>query len=567
MKGVFSRLSIRTKLLGSFALLLLAVVIVGWQGIAGMMLMRQQLDEIIDLQVASAIQAGEASRLLETRTRLMVTHILSSDDEEMDTYMREIQKTGRQFQQVLQQLLAVEGRSAEAQQQIKALVDLDTQSAAVRAKLMDLSRSMKKNEAQTGYLIEVLPVIEQTTEKLREFVTLMNTQLQQAEEQESQMYHTKRALVFWAIGLSLLLSLTVAFLLTQGILGFVKEVLRVASRVAEGDLSQRVHLTSEDEMGEIGKSLNHAFERVGQTIQTIGYDAQALASSSEELTKISQRMSTTAEETSVQAGAVSAASEQVSKHVQTVAAGSEEMTASIKEIAKNASEAARVAAQAVNFAEQTNTTIAKLDVSSDEIGNVIKVITSIAEQTNLLALNATIEAARAGEAGKGFAVVANEVKELAKQTTQATEDIGHRVSTIQNDTQAAVSAISQISDIIHQINDISNTIASAVEEQAATTNEISRNVEETSRGSAEITQNIAGVAQGAQGTASAASETQAAAQEMARMAEELQRLVGQFQYARGNAEDQDLVQVSPRAIGKREIASSLNGRALPEASF
>src|SRR6185436_9825997 len=111
-------------------------------------------------------------------------------------------------------------------------------------------------------------------------------------------------------------------------------------------------------------------------------------------------------------------------------------------------EPARVAAQAVSVAQSTNTTITKLGDSSVEIGNVIKVITTIAKQTNLLALNATIEAARAGEAGKGFAVVANEVKELAKQTAEATEDIAQRIGAIQNDAQAAVSAIGEVSTII-----------------------------------------------------------------------------------------------------------------------
>ncbi|MCA8942365.1 MAG: chemotaxis protein, partial [Planctomycetes bacterium] len=155
----------------------------------------------------------------------------------------------------------------------------------------------------------------------------------------------------------------------------------------------------------------------------------------------------------------------------------------------------------------------------------IKVITSIAQQTNLLALNATIEAARAGEAGKGFAVVANEVKELAKQTAEATEDISRKIETIQNDTGGAVDAIGAISTIIEQINDIQATIASAVEEQTATTNEISRNINEAAEGSGQIASNVAIVAQAAQSTSEGATETQGACTELADLAAGLERLV------------------------------------------
>ena len=257
----------------------------------------------------------------------------------------------------------------------------------------------------------------------------------------------------------------------------------------------------------------------------IAQTAQTLASSSEELTALSQQMGSGASETAAQANVVSAASEQVSKNVQTVATGTEEMSASIREIAKNANEAARVATTAVKVAEATNATINKLGDSSAEIGKVIKVITSIAQQTNLLALNATIEAARAGEAGKGFAVVANEVKELAKETARATEEIGQKIDAIQSDTKGAVAAIGEIGSVINQINDISNTIASAVEEQTATTNEISRNVSEAARGTTEIASNITAVATAAKETADGAQDTQKASNQLAQLAAGLQDLV------------------------------------------
>jgi methyl-accepting chemotaxis protein len=268
-------------------------------------------------------------------------------------------------------------------------------------------------------------------------------------------------------------------------------------------------------------------EGLKHTIDTINENAQALASSSEELSAVSQQMSSNSEETSAQANVVASASEQVTKNVATVATSAEEMSASIKEIAKSANEAARVATAAVKAAEDTNRTVAKLGESSIEIGKVIKVITSIAQQTNLLALNATIEAARAGEAGKGFAVVANEVKELAKQTAAATEDISGKIDAIQADTKQSVAAIGEIGAVIGQINDFANTIASAVEEQSATTNEIARNANEAAKGSMEISENITNVSEAAKNTTEGANSTLAAATELARLAVELKTVVDQ----------------------------------------
>lgn len=312
----------------------------------------------------------------------------------------------------------------------------------------------------------------------------------------------------------------------------VDAILAVVNAAAEGDLTREINTKGDDAIGQMGASLNRFFGDLRNSIASIAENANSLAGASEEMSAVGMQMSSNAEETSTQANVVSAASEQVSMNVQTVSTGVEEMNAAIREIAKNASDAARVSQQAVSVANTTNDTIAKLGDSSVEIGKVVKVITSIAEQTNLLALNATIEAARAGEAGKGFAVVANEVKELAKETAKATEDISLKIDTIQNDTEGAVSAIREISDVINQINDISSTIASAVEEQTATANEMGRNVGEAARGASEIAQNITSVATAAESTTQGASNSQQAAGEMSRMASDLQQLVNRFKYHR-----------------------------------
>ncbi len=328
--------------------------------------------------------------------------------------------------------------------------------------------------------------------------------------------------------------LAVSIATSRSIIRRLRDIVDRFKEATEGewDLTSRIEITSNDEIGELMKWFNAFIAQLDEMIRAISQNALQVASASEELNVTSQRISVNSEETSTQAALVSNAARQVSQNLQTVATGAEEMGASIREIAKNAAEAAKVTTSAVKVAETTTAAISKLGESSTKIGQVIKAITSIAQQTNLLALNATIEAARAGEAGKGFAVVANEVKELAKETAKATEDISRKIGAIQTDTKEAVDAIGTISAVIDQINDISTIIATAAEEQNATTNEMARNVSEAAQSSGEINSNIEGVAQAAQGTARGATDTQKASQRLVQTFALLRCQIEQFKIGR-----------------------------------
>ncbi len=326
----------------------------------------------------------------------------------------------------------------------------------------------------------------------------------------------------------LLISVVLALYVGRLIVRPLRRVSSVLDAVADGDLTGDPTVAQRDELGEMAAALRRANGNLRTTVAAIGEHAGTLADASQQLSVTSAQSVDSADHGSRQAGSVADAAATMSHNIQTVAAGAEEMGSSIREISRSATEAAGVAARAVQVTEATGTVMAQLGDSSAEIGNVVKVITAIAEQTNLLALNATIEAARAGDAGKGFAVVASEVKELAQETSRATEDISRRVAAIQADTGGAVAAIGEISEIIGRISEFQTTIASAVEEQTVTTNEMSRNVSEAARAGTQVADTVVEVAEAVRRTTVGAGQANASAGQLATMSADLRGLVGAF---------------------------------------
>ncbi len=435
--------------------------------------------------------------------------------------------------------LAQKSRQAMDQKLTSLLTAYPKRGVAIQKHLQDIWTAMQ--EGVKSYLDDnrVLGnmMVSNSRKSAQEASRLIQAIVSEQQTQAKQVGATVVANGERSVRLSLILliisfiaALGLAWLTIQSITRPIAKMVSVAEVVAGGDLTKRVEVTTQDEIGQIGTWFNAFVDNIQNSIRPVAQNLAGLSTSSERMAAVSRQMAGNAQETSAQANSVSAASEEVSRNLQTVANAAEEMGASIKEVAQNAGEAARVATSAVSVADSTNEKVARLGESSAEIGKVIEVINSIAEQTNLLALNATIEAARAGEAGKGFAVVANEVKELAKQTARATEDISKKVEAIQSDTAGAVEAIGQIGGVINQVNDISSTIAGAVEEQSATTQEIGRNVAEAAKGSTEIAENIARVAGAANSTSDGATEIQGVTNELSRIGAGLQQLIAQFNF-------------------------------------
>jgi methyl-accepting chemotaxis protein len=313
----------------------------------------------------------------------------------------------------------------------------------------------------------------------------------------------KRNVTFLAVA-AIAIGMLLSLFITKVIAAPIKKAVNFSETLASGDFTKSLDINQEDEIGVFALSLNNMTTRIGKMIKEISTGVSTLASASTELASISEQMSsgaenasgkantvaTAAEEMSSNMDSVAAATEQASTNMSMVATAAEEMTATINEIAQNSEKARNITGEAVTQSKSASERVGELGKAAQDIGKVTEAITEISEQTNLLALNATIEAARAGEAGKGFAVVANEIKELARQTAEATQEIKEKIHSIQDSTAGTVTEIEQISTVINEVNDIVSSIATAVEEQSVTTKEIAGNVFQAATGIQEVTLNV-----------------------------------------------------------------------------
>ncbi|WP_136809723.1 methyl-accepting chemotaxis protein [Desulfosediminicola flagellatus] len=303
-----------------------------------------------------------------------------------------------------------------------------------------------------------------------------------------------------SLGIGVLFSLVI----TRNISKTTQHLATLTADLANGNMRVQSHLEQNDEMGQLACSannlasnLNNMCTRVHGAASTINASSNSQVGLSASLHNLAEDMAANcntvaaaAEEMNTNMAAIAAASEETSVNVSMVAAATEEMTSTITEISSNSENARVITEQAVNEATKASISVKELGVAAEKINKVTETINEIADQTNLLALNATIEAARAGEAGKGFAVVANEIKDLARQTTEATREIQERIEGVQSSSEQTINVIGTIGKIINSTSEIVSSMAAAVEEQAVTSNEIAENISQASAGMQEVTENI-----------------------------------------------------------------------------
>ena len=444
----------------------------------------------------------------------------------------------------------------------KQAVQTISQTAQQYINAINVSVKMHKEGKNSNEIDKVVKIDDGPAFKAFEFINkgIMNSRMQaDAEIKNAQSNMTAVSAVAYIILLSLLGS--IFFIIIQ-VVKNLNLLVKTTNKIATGDVTVRSDIKGKDEIAMVGDASNKMAQHLDLMLvkvrggsSTIDVSTDLLYSTSiksldsaKEMANNSNSVAAAAEEMNSNMASIASATEETATNVSMVAAASEQMSATINEIAMNAQKAQDITQTSVQESMRATKSVQQLGQSADQISKVTETINSIAEQTNLLALNATIEAARAGEAGKGFAVVANEIKELAKQTSDATKEITSQIEGVQASSNQTIEVINTITETINEASEIVSIMGDSVKEQAEATKEISSNVNQASLGiqevnenitqasvvNSEVTKDITNIKKQADGVASNSLDIKELSTELHENAKSLDSLIQQFKFRPSN---------------------------------
>jgi len=526
-----------------------------------------QLSKVNDVSVdisgnwLPSIQAlGKISMSFNLLRRADLAHILVTDKEAMDRYERSAEQAAAQIAEAEAKYEKVISSDEERRLYDKVRSSW-TSYVEMHHQVMGLSKAMKKQEA-TALNVEARKPFEAAMEILEQDIELNAKGAAEATRHAEDMYRSARLLIFVVMLFSAALGIVLALVIAKMIGGALRTGVRVAERLAQGDLSMKIEHASQDEAGQLLRTLDTTVKSMREVTSmaeeiaggNLSVDVKprseedslmkALAVMVKKLSDVVIEVKGSADNVASGAEQLSESSQQLSQGsteqasaIEEVSSSMEEMSSNIKQNADNAQQTEKIALKAASDAKEGGEAVARTVEAMKQIASKISIIEEIARQTNLLALNAAIEAARAGEHGRGFAVVASEVRKLAERSQKAAGEITELSGSSVKVAEKAGELLSKILPDVQKTSELVQEITAASREQDS--------------GAAQINKAIQQLDQVIQQNASGSEETSATSEELAGQAMQLQTAIAFFRVSGASG-------VSPMvATHKKKIRSAV----------
>ncbi len=557
---MLNNVSIRLRLLvgfGTILALLIALTAVGVYRVNEISDNLTQVNEVNSVKQRHAInfRGSVHDRAIELRDV-----VLFEDDKRVNAAIQTIKDLESNYianAGPLDDMMKRPGTSAREREILDGIKGIQADTRPLIDQVIDLRQGGDLETAQTILLEDARPNFMTWLARINEFIDYQEAQNNTVTAQTRSLAGGFQNLMLLLAGTSLVIGGAFAWWVVSGIQP-LRRLSDTVRRLSDGDLDAEVTaVETNDEVGQISKAvrvlkdnaidaerlrreqteaerrteeekrqamrdLADRFEReIGGVVNMVG-------SAATELQGTSRQLSSAVEATESETSTAATGANQAAGSVQTMASAAEELSAAIQEVNVQVANAAGQLQSTAEGARGAETQMDNLIKAVGQIDQVVEQISDVAEQTNLLALNATIEAARAGDAGKGFAVVANEVKSLANQTRQMTDNIAQQLTSVKQASQNAVEGSRKIVGEVETINETTGAIAASVEQQTATTAEISRSAQEAAKGTEAVSGSLASVKGAAGDTAKASDSVALAADNLTRQSEGLKTAVDTF---------------------------------------
>ena len=532
---MMKNLTLKKKLYGGFGILVGIFVLASIYAVIGMNAGKNGLKDILNVKVAQQLGCKDAQAHLGEAGTAFKDFMIRGDEKKKELFKQNIAGAKEQLSDALK-LAANNEEKANIE---SILTGLETYSATFDKMVIDFARTKGDTKLVDKSYRGLTTALYADLDK---FDKLVSEKMAKAQADTVASAQRTEFITVAVCIIGVLVAAVLSWFIIKSITLPIVHIGDAASRVAGGDFTRDLDVTTDDELGRLAASFNEMQGALRDTIKKIAETSAHVASASAQLSATAEQIARGASDQDSQAAQVATAMDEMSATVMEVARNSAQAADSSKEAASTANDGGGIVERTVNSmekiaktSEDTSRIINALGQSSDKIGEIVAVINDIADQTNLLALNAAIEAARAGEQGRGFAVVADEVRKLAERTTKATKEIASMIRTIQDDTTGAVSAMDEGGKDVTEGVALAREAGTALENivgKVTTVTEMVQRIaaaaEEQSTASEQISGNVEAIANVVKQNASAAQESSTSAQELANLAQELQALVSRF---------------------------------------